>query len=98
MQLFRSLNDAHGQAELYANGGRAFQSIGNMRRAIHRYESALYLFQQEANKDGQVRARLGLASIYQSRGEPKKAKDQYVQALPIASARTASENQCECGR
>src|SRR5260370_29889706 len=63
----------------------AFQSLSYIQKAIGWYCSAFILFSKTGDKDGQVRARIGIGSLYQSVGQYDKAVGQYRAAMPSAS-------------
>lgn len=85
MTALRVMKDEAGQADVYASSGWAFQSLGDVRLAISSYEAALYLFQKLEDKDGEVRVRLVLGSLYDSISKPATAAEEYRLALPNAS-------------
>lgn len=87
LPILASLQDNAARAEAYLGSAWARQSLGDIPHAIGGYESAIFLFALPgvADKDGMVRARIGLGSLYQSLGEPNKAVEQYKAALADAS-------------
>jgi CHAT domain-containing protein/tetratricopeptide (TPR) repeat protein len=83
--ILKSLSDDDGWAESFLSSAWAFQSLGDIQKAIGCYDSAFSLFSKTGDKDGQVRARIGIGSLYQSLGQYDKAVGQYKAALPSAS-------------
>src|SRR5260370_6013179 len=83
--ILKSLSDDDGWAETFLSSAWAFQSLGDIQKAIGCYDSAFILFSKTGDKDGQVRARIGIGSLYQSLGQYDKAVGQYRAALPSAS-------------
>jgi CHAT domain-containing protein len=88
LPMLVSLQDDRGRAEAYLSQAWADQSLGDIPHAIGAYESAAYLFALPhiADSDGQVRAKIGLGSLYQSLGQYAKASALYRAALPQASS------------
>jgi CHAT domain-containing protein/tetratricopeptide (TPR) repeat protein len=85
MIRFRELNDHLGQGESYLGEAWAFQSLGNIPRALGCYEAAVIEFENAKYADGLVRAQIGLGSLYQSVSEWNKAAEEYRLAAPRAS-------------
>jgi CHAT domain-containing protein/tetratricopeptide (TPR) repeat protein len=79
------LDDENGQAETFLSSAWAFQSVGDIQKAVACYDSAFALFSRHGDADGQVRARIGLGSLYQSLGQYHRANGLYAAALPGAS-------------
>jgi CHAT domain-containing protein len=87
LPILVSLKDEAARAETYLSSAWANQSVGDISHAISSYEAALWLFSLPAvtDKDGIVRTRIGLGSLYQSLGELNKALEQYKAAIGDAS-------------
>jgi len=87
LPILVSLKDDTARAETYLSSAWAYQSLGDIPHAIGSYEAALSRFSlpQVADKDGIVRARIGLGSLYQSLGESNKALEQYEAAVEHVS-------------
>src|SRR5260370_18325848 len=56
--IVKSLSDDDGWAESFLSSAWAFQSLGDIQKAIGCYDSAFILFSKTGDKDGQVRARI----------------------------------------
>lgn len=69
------------EAEALTSIGWAYQSIGNIPKALASYKDAKALFLEVGDQNGRIRTQLAVASLYQSIGEPDKAIDEY-KALP----------------
>jgi CHAT domain-containing protein len=87
MPILRTLADEGGQAETFLSSAWAFQSVGDIQKAINCYDSAFRVFSNIGDKEGQVRARIGLGSLYLSLSQYDKAHAEYKAALPLASDR-----------
>jgi CHAT domain-containing protein len=70
------------EAEALTGIGWAYQSMGDVTKALHSYESAKTLFTDIGDNDGLVRSQLAIASAYRSIGELDKAYQQYREIRP----------------
>jgi CHAT domain-containing protein/Tfp pilus assembly protein PilF len=73
------------QAEIETRLGWAYQSRGDIPRALASYEEARKIFVKVRDIDGQIRVALVAGSLYQSIGEFTRAQEEYVRILPHAS-------------
>jgi CHAT domain-containing protein len=69
MVLERSQNDLNAQAEMFLRIAWANQSKRDAKNALNCYEAARSFFEQSGNKEGVIRARLGIRSLQQTMGE-----------------------------
>jgi len=76
MVLERSLNDLNGQGEMFLRTAWVYQSMHNSAKALECYQAAQGFFESSKNKEGIVRAKLGLRSAYQSAGDVKVVRSE----------------------
>lgn len=72
-------------AEAQTSLGWAWQSMGDVPRALASYEKARALFRKLGDHDGETRVVIGIGSLYQAMGEGVKASEQYMQVQAYAS-------------
>src|SRR5260370_7976521 len=83
--ILKSLSDDDGWAETFLSSAWAFQSLGDIQKAIGCYDSAFILFSKTGDKDGQVRPRIGIGSLYHSLAQYNKPSVHYSAPIPPTS-------------
>ncbi|XP_015751780.1 PREDICTED: uncharacterized protein LOC107331683 [Acropora digitifera] len=80
------VGDRAGEGTAYGNLGRAYQSLGEFRKAIEYHEEHLEIAKKVGDRAGEGRAYGNLGNAYQSLGDYQKAIEYHEKHLKIAIA------------
>ncbi|MGH9752236.1 MAG: CHAT domain-containing protein, partial [Blastocatellia bacterium] len=86
LDLYRRATDRHGEAGTLNNIAEVHALLGEMQKALEKYNEALPLWRAVGNRRGEAATLNDIGVVYEILGEMQKALEKYNEALPISRA------------
>jgi CHAT domain-containing protein/predicted negative regulator of RcsB-dependent stress response len=80
------VGDRRGEAATLNNIGSAYQSLGEMQKALEKFNQTLPIFRSVGDRRGEAQILNNIGTVYRSLGETQKALENFNDILPLRRA------------